>query len=472
MKNKNGATLVKAVVFVGDFVIVNILLTIFIQCFHSLIPGDVSDKLLYFMVNVAMLMAQYFFSTIIYIRGVSMEKIIMRSFSLVLAHVAFLFFLVHVLTDSGGFFDMGMWFGLDLFVVICLARFAEREFLKDFRKRGYNNRNVLFVGSDPANLRLYKKMSDDLASGLRVLGYFANHHVVDAPREFNYLGTREMFAKVMDIDMDVTISGHELKIDEIYCCLSHDESDYIHKVMRFCEKNVIRFYYVPRQLGAVRASLRSHQVLDETVLVPRDLPLSSGMNPFVKRAFDIVVSGVVCLCMLPFIPIIALCIKSQSRGPLFFRQKRTGIDGKVFNCLKFRSMHVNADADKVQATKDDPRKFPFGNFMRKTNIDEFPQFFNVLRGDMSIVGPRPHMLSHTKIYGDLIEKYMVRHFVKPGITGWAQVTGCRGETKELWQMEERVQKDVWYIENWSFLLDLRIIWKTAFTVFCPDEHAY
>ena len=459
-------------VFVGDFVIVNLLLTIFIQWFPSLIPGGVSDKLLYFMVNAAMLMAQYFFSTIIYIRGVSMEKIIMRSFSLVLTHVALLFFLVHLLTDSGGFFDMGLWFGLALFVVICLARFAERASLKVIRKKGYNTRNVLFVGSDPANLRLYKKMSDDLASGLRILGYFANHHVVEASGEFKYLGTCERFAKVMDVDMDVSISGHQLQIDEIYCCLSHDESDYIYKVMRFCEKNVIRFYYVPRQFGGVMASLRPTQVFDTTVLVPRELPLSNGMNQFVKRAFDIVVSGVVCLCLLPFIPIIALCIKSQSRGPLFFRQKRTGIDGKVFNCLKFRSMRVNADADKVQATKDDPRKFPFGNFMRKTNIDEFPQFFNVLRGDMSIVGPRPHMLTHTKIYGDLIEKYMVRHFVRPGITGWAQVTGCRGETKELWQMEERIQKDVWYIENWSFLLDLRIIWKTAFTVFCPDEHAY
>lgn len=139
---------------------------------------------------------------------------------------------------------------------------------------------------------------------------------------------------------------------------------------------------------------------------------------------------------------------------------------------KFRSMHVNADADRLQATKDDPRKFPFGEFMRKTNIDELPQFFNVLKGDMSIVGPRPHMLYHTEMYSKLIEKYMVRHFSKPGITGWAQVTGFRGETRELWQMEERVKRDIWYNENWSFLLDLEIIARTAIQIIFPNKNAY
>jgi putative colanic acid biosynthesis UDP-glucose lipid carrier transferase len=162
----------------------------------------------------------------------------------------------------------------------------------------------------------------------------------------------------------------------------------------------------------------------------------------------------------------------QSPGPLLFRQRRTGMDGKDFWCLKFRSMHVNADSDRVQATKDDPRKFPFGNFMRKTNIDELPQFWNVLRGDMSIVGPRPHMLAHTEQYSALIGKYMVRHFVKPGITGWAQVTGFRGETSELWQMEGRVERDIYYIQHWSIWFDLRIIWMTIKTCFKIDKNAF
>ena len=162
----------------------------------------------------------------------------------------------------------------------------------------------------------------------------------------------------------------------------------------------------------------------------------------------------------------------QSPGPIFFRQLRTGLDGHNFYCYKFRSMHVNKDADRLQATKDDPRKFPFGNFMRKTNIDELPQFWNVLLGNMSIVGPRPHMLAHTKQYERLIDKYMVRHFVKPGITGWAQVKGFRGETRELWQMEGRINCDIWYIQHWSIWLDIRIIWMTFKFFFKRDGNAY
>lgn len=201
-------------------------------------------------------------------------------------------------------------------------------------------------------------------------------------------------------------------------------------------------------------------------------PLLDPTNKMIKRTFDICFSLVVCILMLPFVPIIALIIKIQSPGPIIFKQKRTGLHGRTFNCYKFRSMHVNKNADMEQATKNDPRKFPFGNFMRKTNIDELPQFFNVLKGDMSIVGPRPHMLHHTDIYSKLIGKYMVRHFSKPGITGLAQVTGYRGETKELWQMEERVKRDIWYIENWSFWLDVKIILMTIKSIFVHDSNAY
>lgn len=159
-------------------------------------------------------------------------------------------------------------------------------------------------------------------------------------------------------------------------------------------------------------------------------------------------------------------------GPIFFRQKRNGLNDKEFYCYKFRSMKVNAEADTLQATKDDPRKTRWGNIMRKTNIDELPQFINVLLGDMSIVGPRPHMLKHTEEYSKLINKYMVRHFVKPGITGWSQVTGYRGETKELKDMEGRVIGDIWYIEHWSFWLDIYIIYKTVRNAIHGEKNAY
>lgn len=211
---------------------------------------------------------------------------------------------------------------------------------------------------------------------------------------------------------------------------------------------------------------------DMEVFTTHEVPLENIVNRVAKRVFDIIMSFIVLLLCIPLLPFIALIIVIQSPGPIFFRQQRTGINGKEFMCYKFRSMHTNKEADKLQATKDDPRKFPFGSFMRKYNIDELPQFWNVLKGNMSIVGPRPHMLLHTEQYSQQIGSYMVRHFVKPGITGWAQVTGFRGETKELWQMEERVKRDIWYIENWSIWLDLRIIWMTVKSLFIHDKKAY
>ena len=165
-------------------------------------------------------------------------------------------------------------------------------------------------------------------------------------------------------------------------------------------------------------------------------------------------------------------IKFSSPGPVYFKQERSGENGKVFQCIKFRSMKMNDDSDNLQATENDPRKTRVGTFLRKSNIDEFPQFINVWKGEMSMVGPRPHMLKHTEMYSSLINKYMVRHFVKPGITGWAQVTGYRGETKELSQMEGIVKRDIWYIENWSFLLDIRIMIKTVVNIVQGDKKAY
>ena len=167
-----------------------------------------------------------------------------------------------------------------------------------------------------------------------------------------------------------------------------------------------------------------------------------------------------------------LLIKLNSRGPVFFVQERSGRDNKPFPCYKFRTMYVNDNAHTMQACKNDSRITKVGAFLRKTSLDEFPQFFNVLLGNMSVVGPRPHMLSHTEQYSELINNFLVRHYAKPGITGWAQVNGYRGETKELADMEGRVEHDIWYIENWSLLLDVKIVWKTFIQVFQGDENAF
>lgn len=359
-----------------------------------------------------------------------------------------------------------------IYFFLILSRLCELNILKYYRARGRNCRTVVFVGNDPAISEMYQTMTEDPSAGYIVKGYYADAEIAKAPDGLKKIGSLKDLNGILSSTINDTINGAPSNIDEVFCCLSHKDSERIVKIMQFCDKNVIHFYYLPRVFGEYKLHLDAQDFMGRTVYSNHKEPLTLVSNRIVKRAFDVVVSGLICLCVLPFIPIIALIIKTQSPGPIFFKQARTGLNGDTFYCLKFRSMHVNKDADKAQATKDDPRKFAFGNFMRKTNIDEFPQFFNVLKGDMSIVGPRPHMLHHTEVYGSLIDKYMVRHFSKPGITGWAQVTGFRGETKELWQMEERIRRDIWYIENWSFWLDIKIIFLTAKSIIFPDKNAY
>jgi putative colanic acid biosynthesis UDP-glucose lipid carrier transferase len=285
--------------------------------------------------------------------------------------------------------------------------------------------------------------------------------------EIKKLGTlKNLMDKVASGDADDQFG------DEVYVSLSRLKRDVIRQISNYCDQKLVRFFYVPVSVETLGIGLKREFLDDMEIFTTYENPLLNPVNKAVKRLFDIVLSIVFLIPTALIFPFVWIIMKIQSPGPVFFKQLRTGLDGKDFEMLKFRSMHVNADADKVQATKDDPRKYPFGNFMRKSNIDELPQFLNVLKGDMSIVGPRPHMLAHTEQYSQLIDKYMVRHFVKPGITGWAQVTGFRGETKEKWQMEGRVERDIWYIQNWTIWIDLRIIWMTVKTIFKHDEKAY
>ncbi len=333
-------------------------------------------------------------------------------------------------------------------------------------------RSVLFIGNDPAVAGMYRRLAANPSSGYTVRGYYADNDITDTPPGLQRIGDMAQLDEVMARTADNVIRGGHHRVDIAVCCLPAEDSETVRKIMDYCDRNVIRCYWLPCGDGEQPFRLVPCRFLDTAVYTARPEPLSRASNRRLKRAFDIAMSSVVCLCTMPLLPLVALLVKIQSPGPIFFRQDRTGQDGRTFRCLKFRSLHVNRDADRVQTTKDDPRKFPFGSFMRRTNIDELPQFLNVLRGDMSIVGPRPHMLYHTEMYGQLIDKYMVRHFLKPGITGWAQVTGFRGETPELWQMEGRIRRDIWYIEHWSLWLDVKIVLMTVRSMVFPDRHAY
>ena len=345
---------------------------------------------------------------------------------------------------------------------ICLYRWILRKIIRWFRKRGGNTMNIIFIGNINVASELYKTMESDPSTGFNVKGYFA-----DEPRtkvtEKNYLGKpEEAIAYIEDNNLH-----------QVYCILPSSQNDLINRIMQTCAQNLVRYNHIPDAFNYQRHTM-AFSLMDGTpVFSLHNEPLSLTGNRIIKRSFDFIVSSLFLVTIFPFVYIIfGSLIKMSSPGPIFFKQKRSGLNGKNFYCYKFRSMRVNVDSDKVQATKDDPRKTRIGEFMRRTSIDELPQFINVWLGDMSIVGPRPHMIMHTEQYSQLIASYMVRHFAKPGITGYAQVTGFRGETQELWQMEGRIKRDIWYIEHWSLALDLFIIWKTIYNAATGEENAY
>lgn len=348
------------------------------------------------------------------------------------------------------------------FFVIVFWRFFCRYLVRRFRSMGNNVLYSVFLGSNEAIYEICKEM-DDAASGYRMWGYFDEEPKEKLSQLIPYLGKPEEILAYLE--------HHEPH--HVYCCLPPTQKELIRKVIYWTENHFKYFFHVPHLRTYLRRRMWYDTVGDVPVLSLHVTPLSCVDARFVKRAFDLLVSGAFLFTVFPFIYlIVGGIIKITSPGPIFFKQKRNGINGKEFWCYKFRSMKVNKDADKVQATKNDPRKTKFGDFMRKTNIDELPQLINVFLGDMSLVGPRPHMLKHTEEYSQLIATYMVRHYVKPGITGWAQVTGFRGETKELHQMEGRVKADIWYMEHWSFILDLNIIYKTFANVLKGEKEAY
>ena len=468
--NSRTNTLVKIWVILADFVLLNLLLYLCAE-YYPRIADWTPRKLRLFAItlNVALLISHYYNSPIIHLRVISVGDIIKRIIRLdaMTVLIAYLIMKGISLTQTKVGTQL-MEVGTVFFLVLLISRYFERVIIKHYRQKGRNTRMALFVGSDPELLNIYQRLNDDASKGYKVTGYYANKEMADIPDDvqLRQLGSLDEF---MDRIRRQDGVGD---CDEIYVCLSRTDGKVIREISDYCDRKVVRFYYVPVSVETLGIDLKREMLDDIEIFTTHENPLTNPVNKIIKRAFDVVVSFITLLFLLPFLPVLWLIVKIQSPGPLFFKQMRTGLDGKEFLCYKFRSMHVNDDADKLQATENDPRKYPFGNFMRKANIDELPQFWNVLKGDMSIVGPRPHMLAHTNQYSHLISKYMVRHFVKPGVTGWAQVTGFRGETKELWQMEGRVKRDIWYMEHWSFWLDIRIIWMTAKSIFVHDKHAY
>lgn len=262
-------------------------------------------------------------------------------------------------------------------------------------------------------------------------------------------------------------------IDEIYCSVSELTNMQLNEVIDFADNNLKILKFLPDNKEIYSKKLKYEYYNYIPIISLRDIPLEDSVNLIVKRSFDILFSSLVIIFILSWLtPLIAILIKLESKGPVFFKQSRNGFNYKEFDCYKFRSMTPNKDAHLHQATRDDQRVTKIGKFIRKTSIDELPQFFNVLFGDMSVVGPRPHMVSHANMYAKRIDKFMVRHFVKPGITGLAQISGFRGEVETDKDIIGRVKYDIFYIENWSLFLDLKIIFKTFMNAVRGEEKAY
>src|SRR5260221_2147874 len=261
-------------------------------------------------------------------------------------------------------------------------------------------------------------------------------------------------------------------VDEVFVSIDTHRMSEVTELIKEGEKQCVRLKFVP-DLTSLETNFRFDRMGNFTVLCARSEPLEHMENRFKKRLFDLLVSSAVILLILSWLyPLLAIIIKLQSPGPVLFKQLRSGRDNKPFWCYKFRSMRMNNESDQRQASLDDDRITPVGRFMRRTSLDELPQFFNVLFGYMSVIGPRPHMISHTEQYRKIIDKYMVRQFLKPGISGLAQVNGYRGETKDSRLMEKRVEHDISYMENWSLMLDLRIVFLTIINIFRGEEKAY
>jgi putative colanic acid biosynthesis UDP-glucose lipid carrier transferase len=298
--------------------------------------------------------------------------------------------------------------------------------------------------------------------------------IFETRREFGY-NFSEQFAP-RDKDFELLACFRYIvnnNIDEIYCSVSELKNDEIAAFINFADNNLKTLKFLPDNKNIFSKKLKFEYYDYLPILSLRDIPLHNSLNAVLKRVFDICFSLIVIFGLLIWLgPLLALLIRLESKGPIFFIQKRTGFDNREFQCFKFRSMGTNNSSDDVQAIKGDMRVTKIGKFIRKTSIDELPQFYNVLFGNMSVVGPRPHMLKHTDEYANRVDKYMLRHFVKPGITGLAQVRGYRGEIETDSDIQNRIKFDIFYVENWSFFLDLKIVLQTVINAIRGEEKAY
>ncbi|MDW7694060.1 undecaprenyl-phosphate glucose phosphotransferase [Flammeovirgaceae bacterium SG7u.111] len=446
---------------IADLVILNLSSYI---AFYLMFEGEVFniDKLLLFVVlyNALWIGASVLSGLYKIERALKVDTMVFRSIKIILLHFLIVNLFVQFYYDN----DLVKYLMLSYFLILLVVPTSKGVMLKAllyYRTRGFNAKEIVILGSGDLANDLYEKIDGNPALGMRFKGFFDNGS--------SHNSSMPLYKGQVEELKDYCLSN---KVDEIFCTLPMAEVDKINDIMDFADNHLIRFRLIP-EFGALNKRMGISFYENVPVLTPRYEPLENTWNRVLKRGFDIVFSLAVISFIFPFLlPVVAILIKLSGRGPVFFRQLRTGKDNKSFYCYKFRTMTVNKDSDKMQAKKGDARITKIGAILRKTSLDEFPQFFNVLEGHMSIVGPRPHMLLHTEEYSKMINKFMVRHLIKPGITGWAQVSGYRGNTEESEMMVKRIEHDNWYVENWSLWLDIKIIFLTVINAVKGEENAF
>ena len=452
-----------AVHFIGDLFIANFafLLTYYLK-FESLMFSD-KYKFLFIIFNAIWVLVALFLQLYELKRLRRLDRVLFNLFKAFIFNAFIISAILFSLKASEFSREHLYATYLMLFGVIMLWRYSAIKLINAFRKSGFNYKKVIIIGGGEVANQLYDYFISDDVLGIRVEGVFSDSDISFDMKNKIQSGKLEDF-EAFSLKND---------IDEIYYTMPLTYTQKIKALVDFCDKNMIRFKVVPDFRGFLFKRVNIDFFDDVPVVTLREEPLTDITNRFFKRIFDILFSTLVIVFVLSWLyPIIAILIKLSSKGPVLFKQARSGVENVEFLCYKFRSMTQSVEADTKQASKGDARITKIGAFLRKSSLDEFPQFLNVFMGDMSIVGPRPHMLVHTEEYSALINKYMVRQLVKPGITGAAQVKGYRGETKELKDMEGRVRLDVWYIENWSLSIDINIIFHTVWNVFRGDENAF
>ena len=377
----------------------------------------------------------------------------------------FLFFVSFAFkfTDDFSRVGLGLWFLLSV-TFLYLWRLVVHTYKRNRRKLGMNLRNVAIIGANESAVYLYDEIAKNDELGFKFLGFFDDRK---PERLFENATKHELAGKIQDAVNAARIG----EISVLYIALPLKADKRIAQILSQLGDTTVDVHIIPDFLLSNLIHARIEHVGDVDTLSVFESPFI-GAREFIKRTEDIVVASIILLLISPILIAISFAVKFTSSGPVIFKQDRYGLDGRRIKVWKFRSMSVTENSDVVtQATKNDKRITPLGSFLRRTSLDELPQFINVLKGDMSIVGPRPHAVAHNEEYRKKVDFYMFRHKTKPGITGWAQINGWRGETDTLNKMEKRVEFDLHYIKHWSLWLDVKIIFMTIFKGF-KNDNAY